>query len=42
MQACPDTEIKVYDLHSPVKVPWDDFAAAREILDAHERDNSSR
>ncbi|BDA45280.1 hypothetical protein COCOBI_07-0670 [Coccomyxa sp. Obi] len=40
--ACPNTEVKVYDLHGPVKVPWNDFAAAKQILDAHENDNSSR
>ncbi|KAK9901260.1 hypothetical protein WJX75_002993 [Coccomyxa subellipsoidea] len=40
--ACPNTEVKVYDLHSPVKVPWDNFAEAKQVLDAHERDNSSR
>lgn len=42
LQALPDTEVKVYDLHGPVKVPWNDFAAAKQILDAHENDNSSR
>ncbi|CAL8471123.1 g10665 [Coccomyxa elongata] len=41
-QALPNTEVKVYDLHAPVKVPWNDFTAAKEILDAHENDNSSR
>ena len=41
-QALPDTEVKVYDLHAPVKVPWNDFASAKQILDAHENDNTSR
>lgn len=42
LQALPNTEVKVFDLHAPVKVPWNDFAAAKQILDAHENDNSSR
>lgn len=42
IQALPNTQVKVYDLHSPVDVPWGDWAAAKSVLDAHEKEDKSR